>query len=209
MTQTVFQGKFYRITILTNQLVRMEYSVEGKFENRPTQTVVNRIFEEPEVSFSETEDQLEIHTPNMDLFYEKEKEFNEYTVSMDVRFATGYIHHWRFGDNEWNLKGTTRTLDGADGEVPLENSILSRNGVTMLDDAISFALDERHHPVKRQGSEVDYYLFAYGHAIKRKKVKRNDSIYFRNCLPVIYHKRYLNVNIQISVWTEYPLAELY
>lgn len=28
---------------------------------------------------------------------------------------------------------------------------------------ISFALDERHHPVKRQGSEVDYYLFAYGH----------------------------------------------
>ncbi|MGF2024732.1 TIM-barrel domain-containing protein [Enterococcus casseliflavus] len=82
---------------------------------------------------------------------------------MDVRFATGYIHHWRFGDNEWNLKGTTRTLDGADGEVPLENGILSRNGVTMLDDAISFALDERHHPVKRQGSEVDYYLFAYGH----------------------------------------------
>ena len=73
MTQTVFQGKYYRITILTNQLARMEYSVEGQFENRPTQTIVNRIFEEPEVSFSETEDQLDIHTPNMDLFMRKRR----------------------------------------------------------------------------------------------------------------------------------------
>lgn len=45
MTQTVFQGKYYRITILTNQVSRMEYSVEGQFENRPTHTIVNRIFE--------------------------------------------------------------------------------------------------------------------------------------------------------------------
>ncbi|MFS1016732.1 hypothetical protein ACFC9J_11665 [Enterococcus casseliflavus] len=82
---------------------------------------------------------------------------------MDVRFATGYMYHWRFGDTERNLKGTTRTLGRADGEVPLENGILSRNGVTMLDDAITFALDEGHHPVKQQGSEVDYYLFAYSH----------------------------------------------
>ncbi|MDN6491765.1 MAG: alpha-xylosidase, partial [Leuconostoc sp.] len=163
MTKSIIQGEHYRITILTNQLIRMEYSQTGQFEDRPTQTVLNRAFGTPTATISETETQLEIHTPNFDLFYEKEKEFNEYTVSMDVRFATGYTHHWRFGDTEWNLKGTTRTLDGADGEIPLEDGIMSRNGVTIMDDSTTFAIDEMKQPVKRLGSETDCYLFAYGH----------------------------------------------
>jgi len=163
MTKSIIQGEHYRITILTNQLIRMEYSQTGQFEDRPTQTVLNRTFGTPTATISETETQLEIHTPNFDLFYEKEKEFNEYTVSMDVRFATGYTHHWRFGDTEWNLKGTTRTLDGADGEIPLEDGIMSRNGVTIMDDSTTFAIDEMKQPVKRLGSETDCYLFAYGH----------------------------------------------
>lgn len=163
MTKSIIQGEHYRITILTNQLIRMEYSQTGQFEDRPTQTVLNRTFGTPTATTSETETQLEIHTPNFDLFYEKEKEFNEYTVSMDVRFATGYTHHWRFGDTEWNLKGTTRTLDGADGEIPLEDGIMSRNGVTIMDDSTTFAIDEMEKPVKRLGSETDCYLFAYGH----------------------------------------------
>lgn len=163
MTKSIIQGEQYRITILTNQLIRMEYSQTGQFEDRPTQTVLNRTFGTPTATISETETQLEIHTPNFDLFYEKEKEFNEYTVSMDVRFATGYTHHWRFGDTEWNLKGTTRTLDGADGEIPLEDGIMSRNGVTIMDDSTTFAIDEMKQPVKRLGSETDCYLFAYGH----------------------------------------------
>lgn len=163
MNQRVFQGKHYRISILTNQLVRLEYSQAGIFEDRPTQTVLNRDFSEVAVTFQNEEEQLILKTPNFTFFYTKEKPFDEYSVSMDVRFATGYTHHWRFGDTEWNLKGTTRTLDGADGEVPLADGILSRNGVTMMDDSTTFALDEKQDPIKRQGSEVDVYLFAYGH----------------------------------------------
>lgn len=163
MAKTIFQGAHYRITVLTNQLIRMEYSEDGQFEDRFTQTVLNRTFDPPKVTVTETKEQLALHTPNVTLFYEKEKKFNEYTVSLDVRFETGYTHHWRFGDTEWNLKGTTRTLDGADGEVMLEDGILSRNGVTVMDDSTTFILDEENHPVKRHGSTTDCYLFAYGH----------------------------------------------
>lgn len=163
MAKSVIQGKHYRITVLTNQLVRMEYSQTGVFENRPTQTVINRTFEAVDVSVSETETQVQIHTPTIDLFYEKEKEFNEYTVSVDVRFETGYTHHWRYGDTEWNLKGTTRTLDGANGEIPLEDGIMSRNGITIMDDSTTFAINDENQPVPRLGSETDCYLFAYGH----------------------------------------------
>ncbi len=160
MAKSVIQGKHYRIT---NQLVRMEYSQTGVFENRPTQTVINRTFEAVDVTVSETETQVQIHTPTIDLFYEKEKEFNEYTVSVDVRFETGYTHHWRYGDTEWNLKGTTRTLDGANGEIPLEDGIMSRNGITIMDDSTTFAINDENQPVPRLGSETDCYLFAYGH----------------------------------------------
>ncbi|WP_313627689.1 glycoside hydrolase family 31 protein [Enterococcus italicus] len=163
MAKSVIQGKHYRITVLTNQLVRMEYSQTGVFENRLTQTVINRTFEAVDVSVSETETQVQIHTPTIDLFYEKEKEFNEYTVSVDVRFETGYTHHWRYGDTEWNLKGTTRTLDGANGEIPLEDGIMSRNGITIMDDSTTFAINDENQPVPRLGSETDCYLFAYGH----------------------------------------------
>ena len=37
-------GKNYRITILSEVLVRLEYSKEGKFEDRPTELVMNRNF---------------------------------------------------------------------------------------------------------------------------------------------------------------------
>ena len=35
--QAVFQGQFYRITILSDLLVRIEFSEEGYFEDRPTE----------------------------------------------------------------------------------------------------------------------------------------------------------------------------
>ena len=35
--QAVFQGQFYRITILSDLLIRLEFSDEGYFEDRPTE----------------------------------------------------------------------------------------------------------------------------------------------------------------------------
>ena len=40
-------GKNYRITILSEVLVRLEYSKEGKFEDRPTELVTCRRFNSP------------------------------------------------------------------------------------------------------------------------------------------------------------------
>lgn len=42
-------GENYRITVLTESLVRMEYDPEGSFTDEATQTVLNRDF--PKVDF--------------------------------------------------------------------------------------------------------------------------------------------------------------
>ena len=46
--KNIVQGKNYRFTILTERLLRIEYSDEGIFEDRPTELVWNRNFPKPE-----------------------------------------------------------------------------------------------------------------------------------------------------------------
>ena len=45
----IILGKKYRISILTDRLVRLEYNKNGKFEDRPTQRVIFRNF--PKINF--------------------------------------------------------------------------------------------------------------------------------------------------------------
>ena len=42
----VVKGDKYRITVLTEGLLRLEYSEDGVFEDRATQTVLNRDVDE-------------------------------------------------------------------------------------------------------------------------------------------------------------------
>ena len=37
-----FKGKFYRISVLSDRVVRLEYSPSGQFVDRPTQLVLRR-----------------------------------------------------------------------------------------------------------------------------------------------------------------------
>jgi len=59
---TVFKGKHYRITVLTERLLRLEYSKDGIFEDRPTELVLNRLFSEPRFQVKEDDKYLEITT---------------------------------------------------------------------------------------------------------------------------------------------------
>ena len=50
----VIKGNKYRITVLSDLLVRLEYSETGAFEDRPTELVMNRKF--PVANFEKKED---------------------------------------------------------------------------------------------------------------------------------------------------------
>ena len=45
-------GNKYRFTILNPRMIRLEYSINGVFEDRPTSLVINRAF--PKVPYSIT-----------------------------------------------------------------------------------------------------------------------------------------------------------
>ena len=61
------------------------------------------------------------------------------------------------------LGGTARTLDLADGAIPLEPGVVSRQGFAVLDDSRSMVFDDEGWVSPRDGSRTDLYVFAYGH----------------------------------------------
>ena len=161
--QAVVKGEKYRFTVLTKALIRMEYSDKGIFVDQPTQTVVNRDFPVPEFSVKETEDMLEIITSCLRVRYDKKK-FSPTGLSIRVTGQPGAGSAvWNYGDKPVDLGGTARTLDEADGSIPLESGILSAHGWSLLDDSSSLLLNEKGWIQKREDKEgTDLYFFGYG-----------------------------------------------
>ena len=73
--ESVFQGNNYSITVLTERLVRLEYSETGVFEDKPTELVWYRNLPKPEFKVKEDKFFLEITTKYFTLNYTKEKPF--------------------------------------------------------------------------------------------------------------------------------------
>ena len=158
----VVMGDGYRITLLTDGLVRLEWSASGEFEDRASQAVVDRAFPPTEFQVVETDDRLTIHTARLQLVFDK-RPFS--TEGLSVQAKGGFRSDrsvWRFGLPTVSLGGTARTLDNVDGPVPLEPGILSRDGVTCYDDSRTVLLTDDGWIAPRRPDTLDLYVFAYG-----------------------------------------------
>ncbi len=155
----IFSGKHYRITVLTEQLLRLEYSESDYFEDGKTQIVRNREFPEVDFEVIDEKDRLEIVTSAFHLYYKKGP-FSPQNLFIDTKNAFG--DRWYYGEAYENLKGTASTLDGADGAIPLGDGVVSKNGFAVLDDSESFIFDENDEPFARPDKEIDLYFFGHG-----------------------------------------------
>ncbi len=158
----VLVGEHYRITLLDAGLVRLEYDESGTFEDRASQTVVDRAFPATDFEVTETDDRLEVHTERLHLIYDK----GPFTThGLSVQAKGGYHSNdsvWRYGQNTPNLGGTARTLDDVDGAIPLEDGVLSFNGVSLVDDSRTVLLEPDGWIAPRRPGTLDLYVFSYG-----------------------------------------------
>ncbi|HVO34474.1 MAG TPA: TIM-barrel domain-containing protein [Gemmatimonadales bacterium] len=156
-----------RLTLLTPQLIRLEWTADGRFEDRASLVFLNR--RTPPVAFTKREEHgwLVIATGQLQLRYRRGSgRFAPENLSIAVKNADSTVT-WRPGASDTgNLKGTTRTLDGAHGPVPLEKGLLSRDGWALVDDSERPLFDASPWPwvVQRvPGERQDWYFFGYGH----------------------------------------------
>ncbi len=161
-----------RFTLLTPQLIRMEFSDAGEFEDRASLVVINRELPVPVFNQKITGKRLNLTTEFISLTYVDDgKKFSASNLNLIIKTPLRSIKwHPELSDDK-NLKGTLRTLDQADGwnfESRLELGILSRNGWSLLDDSQTNLFDGDINwnwviPRKvEKGQYQDWYLFAHG-----------------------------------------------
>ena len=185
----VVQSGNMRFTVLTPQLIRIQYSRLKKFEDRATFAVINRNLPVPNFTTREEGGYLYINTDALELKYRlnttpspSAKSTNSLTITLNV---AGRTVTWYPGkDDALNLKGTLRTLDQVTGDSnrgDLENGILSRDGWAIIDESpatrrgdgsTTFAFDKEVNGMPWVAEPVDHnaydwYFFGYGHEYKK------------------------------------------
>ena len=177
----VVQGNA-RFTVLGPRLIRMEWASDGKFEDRPTLGVVNRLMPVPEYSVRQRSGSIVIRTEALTLTYTGRERFDSTNLSVmfgmpDLQTRKGVrTVVWRLGaDDSGNLLGTVRTLDSCDGvrtADPFDKGVVSRDGWAVIDESDRQVLapedtDWEHWVENRPaGDRQDLYIFAYGHDYK-------------------------------------------
>ncbi len=161
-----------RFTVLTPQLIRMEWAADGKFEDHASLVFITRQLPVPKYVVSAQDDWLTIRTDKVTLKYRKTSgRFTESNLSASF-ILNGNNVEWHPGmENKGNLLGTTRTLDGVKGsDTKLETGLVSRDGWVLVDDSSRPLFDNSEWPWVMERPAVerqDWYLFAYGHDYKR------------------------------------------
>lgn len=164
-----FSGSKFRITILTERLVRIEYSEVGKFSDDASQLVINRVFDKPEFEVKQDNLFLEIKTEYFSLTYSKNSPLKGTAMNTmkNLRIqVNGTENIWYYGHPEVrNYYGCNATLDGFNKKEPINKGLYSIEGFVSLDDSNSLRFDY-DGTVKPQEpdntSYTDVYVFVYG-----------------------------------------------
>ena len=177
-----------RFTVLTPEMIRIEYSERGQFEDRATFAIVNRRLPVPRFKQERKGGYLFIKTDALTLRYKLGGRIdatpNDEVLRIDFTLNGNNVT-WHPGkDDALNLKGTTRTLDGQQGDnkrAELENGILSRAGWSIIDESprtkrgdgsTTFAFEGNADGIEwvaepADKDAIDWYFLGYGHQYKK------------------------------------------
>ena len=152
-TRRRVEGDRWRITVLTDGLLRIEWADDGVFEDRATAFALRRDLPVP-TSGSSTADPGDRHRaapPDLrpaglhPVGAERAGPGEHLGVPLDLALRRGR----KEGEG-----GTARTLDDVDGRIPLEPGIVSRWGYAVLDDSASPVLEDDGWVSPRDGSST-------------------------------------------------------
>ena len=165
--ENIIKGQNYRITILTERLIRLEYNKAGVFEDRPSEFALVRNFSRPNITIKEDKKYLEITSPYFRLFYNKEKPFKGNLLNKKKNLLVDVIANnrtWYYGHPEVrNYKAPGYAFDQVkNNKLHMTKGLYSIDGFVTIDDSKTKIFLESGELVNRDVQELDIYLFAYG-----------------------------------------------
>ncbi len=162
---TIIQGKNYRFTVLSERLVRLEFSIDGKFNNNKTLLVKNRNFPKCDFQVQQDDKFLVINTKYFSLQYIKEKPFKGPSYAPDINLKIALLNTdktWYYDHPEArNFKSDAFSLDDYKGLIKLNNGLYSTDGFAVLNDSKTLEINENGFLKKPDSNRVDLYVFMY------------------------------------------------
>lgn len=163
--ESIIQGKKYRFTILTERLIRMEYSPSGIFNDFGTELVVFRNFDVPKFTKKEDSNYLEVETDYFKLFYTKEESFKGGTLNPIKNLKVvlkGTNGIWHYGHPEAkNYYGSNISAEVSKVDGDINKGLFSLDGMVSIDDSSTFRINECGSYVPADKFGIDIYLFMY------------------------------------------------
>ena len=204
----IFKGNKYRITVLSEILLRLEYSENGEFLDEATEFARNRKFPIPKFTVQQDERFLVIETSYFRLEYAKEKPFTgtKFVPEANLKvLLTGTDKYWYFNHVEArNFKTIGYSLDNQENININNKGLYSTDGFVSIDDSNSLIIKDDSF-YKRNEKSIDTYLFMY---------KRDFGLVFRDYFKLtnkpIFIPRYMFGNIwnKDEYYTDQNLKDL-
>ncbi len=157
------KGSKYRFTIITESLVRIEYSENMEFEDRPTSVVWFRNHGKPNFQIKEDQKYIEIETKYFSLFYIKGKPIKGSKINPSQNFRIklkGTDKVWYYNHPEVRNYGTSGTSLEDKAEA-FKKGLFSGDGFISIDDTKSMIFKENGMLEQRKTTNIDTYVFMY------------------------------------------------
>ena len=172
--KAIVQGRTFRISVLTERVVRLEYSPSGQFVDRPTQLILRRNLGLADFSIRQDSTTLEITTKYFSLTYAKEQPFIGSSVSATKNLKITLESRdkdrnkdWYFGHPEArNLKGNMISTDLSTNPTQAKG-LYSLDGFVSIDDSKNKVILEDGTLADPPVGHIDVYVFMYDKDFKQ------------------------------------------
>lgn len=153
--ESIIQGNFFRLTILSERLIRFEFNEKGIFLDEPSKLVINRNFPLPKFQKREDANFLEIVTPYFKLTYNKDK-----LPKKNLRIElTSTDRVWTVGHVEAKNYPVSTVIE--DEKINKVKSLYSLDGFVSIDDSRNELFNVDGTIKSRPEDSIDIYVFMY------------------------------------------------
>ena len=172
--KAVVQGPNYRISVITERIVRLEFSPNGQFNDKPTQLIKKRSVGIPDFFVRQDANIMEVTTKYFTLNYIKGQPFIGTKVDPMKNLKITLNSKDKDRNKDWYIghaeaKNMTGNMISVDATLPknLEKGLYSLDGFCSIDDSASKIIEEDGTLSDPIPNHLDIYVFMYDRDFKQ------------------------------------------
>ncbi|MBE6157790.1 MAG: DUF5110 domain-containing protein [Firmicutes bacterium] len=172
--KAIIKGSNFRISIITERIVRLEFSPSGQFVDRPTQLVSKRNLGLANFNVQQDTNYLQVSTKYFNLVYLKRAPFIGTKVDPGKNLKISLISRDRDRNKDWyyghaearNMLGNMISVD-LNADRNSCKGIYSLDGFSSIDDSKSMIIMEDGTLAPPPADHTDIYVFMYDRDFKQ------------------------------------------